>query len=45
MSFNLKEELLKLSSTAPAFKDSDDELEHDCKATGKIFCVGCSLLY
>ena len=29
MSFNLKEELLKLSNTAPTFKDSDDEFEHD----------------
>jgi len=29
MSFNLKEELLKLSNTAPALKDSDDELGYD----------------
>lgn len=37
MSFNLKEELLKLSSTTPAFKDSDDELDHDCRSTSNLY--------
>jgi hypothetical protein len=31
MSFNLKDELQKLTNTAPAFKDSDDEFDYDSK--------------
>jgi hypothetical protein len=31
MSFNLKDELLKLTNAAPSLKDSDDEFDYDGK--------------